>query len=439
MAILSFSNAMSLLANAVKVLDQHDKWVQTNSPNFISLRDTITQAAAGDFTQAQASALASFQSSLLGPLTESQIQSFLQPFLDDVTLAIDGVAQGFAAQLEEIRDYMETNSQSVQTRTMSFGSISAGGSNVGNGTVYQLVVDRHNNALQAAIAEGALLECTKDQASGARRNNEVFTYEGDAARVGVTDGSGLRVEIISSYDSQNVLKNPRFTSFNGTTPTAGTPTTATATSSFANWTLSAAASFKADIDLRTRASTGQTNHKSLLFAANGNFYQALDDTGQSYNREIPYLLAALVYKPASADGTFTLAWGSKSQAFTVGSSPLNTDDAWQWVAVDRDQDLFYDNWKQDSARVTVTLASNTTFDIQVQEVVFVPGRLVNGAWWWILGKDTPWVLGDTHTQTIGQSADGINQRWLSSRSGVSNRLGYGFSLLSSGTPTVADA
>ena len=437
MAVDSFADTMSLLSSAVKILDQHDKWIQTNSPNFITLRDTINAAAAGDFVPQQSAALAGFQAALLGPVSGSQIQSFLQPFIDDVTLAIDGVAQGFAAQLEEIRDYMEAQSQSVETRTMSFGTISAGGGNVGNGGVYQLALDRHNNALQAAIPEGATLECVKDQASGARRNNESFIYEGDTPRAGVTDGSGLRVEFPAVYDGQNILKNPRFTSFNGTAPAVSTPTTATATTSFANWTLSTAASFKASIDQRTRASAGQTGHKSLLFANNGNFYQALDDSGQAYAREVPYLLAALVYKPASADGTLTLAWGSKSQAFTVSSA--FTDDTWTWAVIDRDVDLYYDQWKQDNSRVTVTMASNTTFDVHVQEVVFAPGRLINGAWWWVLGKHTPFVLGDSFTQTIGQSADGINQRWLSNRSGISSRLGYAFSLPSSGAPTVADA
>lgn len=434
MAVDSFADTMAQLAKAIELLDDE----QTNIDSFVGKRDTIEQAIAGDFATTQTAALLAMQNSKAGLVTSARAQALLTPFVNDVILAIDGdLTAGFAQKMVDIRDYMAANSQSINSRTMSYGSFSYGGSNVGNAVAYQLAVDRLNSALQGGTAESIIIECSKDQASGARRNAETWLYKGDAPRDGVLAGSGIRQEVRACYDQQgNILQNSRFTSFATSAVSAGSPVTPGSTTAVANWFLSDVTKFKLNADFVTRKTAGQADAKSLSFIDNGNAYQLLSERALTLIPELPYLPIALVYRESSCDGTFTIACGSKSQAFTVSS--LNNN-AWNWLVLDRDYDLYYDRWKQDDARWTMTLASRTTGTLHVQEALLCIPTLVDGRWIWIVGGTTPSARLDTITQSNSQSANGVNQRWLSQRTKLSDELKFAFSLPSSGSPTIADA
>lgn len=436
----SFAAAFTTLSRAIKTIDQ----LNTDSAALLALIDTCVEGADGDFIDEQSTALQARQSTIAALLDPAEILATLEPFINDVWLFIDGTAETLEERIIEIRDYMVAESKSVETRTMAISTLTAGGSNVGGGAMYVLEKDRHNSALQAAIPEAVSFKCVKDRGSGALRNNEQFEYQGTTAHKDSSkiDGSGLKAPIKAAYDSENVLSNPRFTSFNGTTPTAGSDTTAPTTTAFSSWVLDTAASFKATVDNVSRKSSSQSgattdNAKALVFSANGNVYQRLLLNGKSFNEEVPYLAAAYCYKPTGADGTATLAWGSKSQGFTVSSSISNN--SFGWLVADQDQDLYYDRWKQDDPQLKLTLGSASTFGLKVIELAFIPGQLINGFWWWILGDDTPFQRDDVFTTTISQSADGVNQRILFEHTKISNNAGFALSFPSSGTPTEADA
>lgn len=434
MAVDSFADAMAQVAKVIEVLDDRD----ADLVAMVGQKDVINQAAAGDFVSEQADALLVVEEQLRANVYGTGPAALLGPFLNDVTLAIEGAATTPAQQLVEIRDYMAANSQSVNTRTMSYGSFSYGGSNVGDTVAYQVTVDRHGSALQGAYAETPVIRCIQDQYTGARRNASIFQYEGDASRASVIDGSGLRRNIECVYDGVNLLRNPRFTSFSSGAPAASSNVNASSTTAWSNWVIGGtAANLAASVDQRNRYSTTTEAYKSVYFNSNDSIYQTFADRGAIFNREVPYLFGVLCYKATGADGTLTIAWGSKSQAFTVSSSI--SDNSWGWLIVDRDVDLYYDSFKQNEVRFTVTLASQTTPGLYMQEAIVAPGTLINGTYYWLLSKTIPGEVGDTATQTISQSANGVNQRWLSQRLGLSDELGYAFSLPSSGSPTIADA
>lgn len=440
-----FGTAFATLARAIKIIDQHAKWLSSNSPNFLTLKDLALSNADGDYKEEQGEKLKALQDTLAGPLSQSSILDLLSPFIDDVIQVIGGQATTTTAKLVEIRDWMKANNKTVQTRTMALSTITADGGNTGNGAIYSLGLDRHGSALQGSIAEDIVFECVKGKSQGAGRNNEEFEYQGETKHKDRAKflGSGLNTSINALYDSENVIRNPRFTAFSQTAPTPGGDVTLNATTRFGNYVVDTAASFAATADNVGRQSTQQTqatssNAKSLKFLANGNFYQRLLIGGRRYDPEIPYLPAVFCYKPTGGDGTATLAWGNKSQAFTVSSSI--SDDDYAWLVADRDADLFFDNWGLgvDDPRQTLTLASAATFGLQVIEFGLYPGQLINGRWYWILGGSTPFARNDKFTTTLSQSADGINQRIICRDANIDEQAGFGFSFPSSGTPSEAD-
>jgi hypothetical protein len=436
----SFALAFANLSNAIKILDQHDKWLNANTPNLLALEVIANASAIGDFATDQGNSVDGFRASIVGVLSSGSVSGYLSPFVDDVHSFIEGVATSFGGKLVEIRDYMVANSKTVEERVLTVAAINPDGSNVGDNEMYALAVDRHNKPLQSATVEAVKFECKQDSGNGSRKNNELFKYIGTTASKddAAVAGTGLNTDISVSYDSENILRNSRFSSFNGTVPTAGVPTVAPNTTAFASWTLDTAASFKASVDNVTRIAQNQTSAKALrLAAAAANVNQRLFIGGFDFNVERPYLPAALIHRANAVTGNIVLSWGSKNQTFTVASL---TNNDYTWIVADRDQDLYYDNWKQEDPLIDVAFNTlSVPDDVQVIEVGFFPGLLINGFWWWLLGGDTPALREDFFTTTLAQTADGINQRWISQRTSISGSLGYPFSLASATVPTEADA
>jgi len=433
MATLSFSNAMALLGKAVWLLHQQKLYIDTNSEKLTDHIADIVAAAEGERYLQQNTVVSDRFNALSASIySETSVQAFLKPFLDEVSLAIGKPLSGFETQLEDLRDYMVANSKTVEERTMSIGSVTAGGGNVGNGSIVCLSKDKYDNQIQSSVAETATIEVIAAQGSGANRNAERLRYLG----VNRPTGSGLNVEFVARYDGEtNKLQNPRFNSFFGTTkPTAGVPVSPTAVGNFANWVMNDITKFQANLDYPYRyPAGGASTAYGLSFVGNGNVRQELTQAGRSFDKDKPYVPAIIAAKSGSCDGTFTMAWGSKSQAFTV-SSTFGTNGTIYIVTPDIDKDLFYENWMSDSGSFTLTLASWTTGKLHIIEAGLYTMEEINGLYYCPIGKEIPWQVGDLFTQAISQSADGLIQRWLTRQT----RVKSGLVLPYSGTPTEAD-
>lgn len=91
--------------------------------------------------------------------------------------------------IEAFRAYCVTNSKSVLSAGHTRGSVSAGGSNVGNG---QCVIHRSNRAnavMDITHGQAVILRCTQSQFSGAQEGQELFTVIG-AAKAGLAWQNG---------------------------------------------------------------------------------------------------------------------------------------------------------------------------------------------------------------------------------------------------------
>lgn len=433
MATLSFSNAMALLGKAVWLLHQQKLYIDTNSEKLTDHIADIVAAAEGERYLQQNTVVSDRFNALSASIySESSVQAFLKPFLDEVSLAIGKPLSGFETQLEDLRDYFVANSKTVEERTMSIGSVTADGGNVGNGSIFCLSKDKYGNQIQSSVAETSRIEVIGAQGSGALRNAENFRYLGTNRPT----GSGIDVELKARYDGEtNKLQNPRFNSFFGTTkPTAGVPVAPSAVGNFSNWVMNDITKFQANLDYPYRAPAGAASSAyGLSFIGNGNIYQDLTQAGRSFDKDKPYLPAIIGAKTSSCDGSLTMQWGSKTQAFTV-SSTFGTNGTIYIITADLDEDLFYENWMSDSGQFKLTLASQTTGKLHIIEAGLYTFEEINGLFFAPVGKETPWQVGDFFTQAISQSADGLIQRWLTRQT----RVKSGLVLPHSATPTEAD-
>lgn len=433
MALLSYANAMALLGKAVWLLEQQRLYIDANTEKLIDHVADIVAAAEGERYLAQNTVVSDRFNALAGSIrSETSVQAFLRPFLDEVSLAIGKPLSGYESQLEDLRDYMIANSKTIQQRTMTVGAVTADGGNTGNGSIICLSKDKYGNQIQSSVAETVRIEVVEAQGAGALRNAELLRYLG-ANR---PSGSGIDEELSARYDGEtNRLLNPRFNSFFGTTkPTASNPVSPTAVGNFSNWTMNDITKFQANLDYPYRAPAGAADRAyGLSFIGNGNVTQVLTQAGRIFERDKPYVPAIIAAKSSSCDGALTLAWGSKSQNFTV-SSTLGTNGQVYIVTADIDEDLFYENWMSDSAAFTLTLASWTTGKLHIIEAGLYTLEEINGLYYCPIGKETPWQVGDFFTQTISQDADGLIQRWLTRQT----RVKSGLVLPYAGTPTEAD-
>jgi len=436
MTALSFTNAMTLLGLGVKMLDQTKKFRDSNSPNLAAMRAAVQAANEGERIDDVLLQTRGLLDSINGRLEPSSVQSFLAPFLDEVSLAIEKPLSGYEEQLRDLRDYMTANAKTVKTRAMSVGSVTAGGSNVGTGIAKCLSLDILGNQIQSSRADAPTILCTNAQGSAGstgagKRNNELFSYRGANA----PGGSGLILPIAAAWDSEANLQNSRFAGFTGTKPTAGSPVTPAAVGAFNGWTMSATTNFRCGLDFAARyPAGGASTAYHLSFVGNGTITQNLAQRGASFNPRTPYLPAALIYREGTSDLDITLTWGSKSQTFQLDGGSFG-DGAYTWAVVDIDKDLYAKNWWSDSANFAITGANWSTGKAHIiQSGLFSPVA-INGLWYWILGGATPFQVGDLFAQTITQSSDGINQRWLTAEAQVSS----GIVLPYSGMPTNDDA
>lgn len=248
----------------------------------------------------------------------------------------------------------------------------------GDGTIYRLTKDRFGNDIEACTAEIKKFEVKADQHSGANIHEELFEVQGKPAEVFATlqDGSGIlgRLNGKSARQTLTYLNNPSFdddaanaspTSISGWTPN----------SDVGNYEIVEGAGNY----FRTMPGVSAANSRGLKQTAADKVTQTFK---VSLNPGNPYF-AGIRVKPASADGNAILRVGSNSKTVAM------TGSAWLDVILDRDENLWFDNFQEATLDVELEW-TGTTGSVIWDDLVFTPGDLVDGTWWWPLGGATNW-------------------------------------------------
>lgn len=153
------------------------------------------------------------------------------------------------------------------------------------------------------------------------------------------------------------------------------------------------------------------------------------------NRYQPVLPVAPFYLNTGWAGTITLTWGDSSQAFT--EADLTAGD-WRALAVDRDQDLYPNNFDQADANWQLSIATGA--GAGSNELVFAGFWAIkltkyNDFWYGVFSDDSEAVLGATVTFADTQTNAGEIQDTLDF---AFQDEGIGAYLMTAGTNTLND-
>lgn len=439
MAALSYANAWTLISAVVLLLDESDKFANANSDNFDGMHDAVAAANLGDYQSAVIAGVDSLRARLSSMLEPAAVRAAIAGPLAEMMAAINVPERGpVDVALFRLKEYMIGlgTDDTVNAREFTRGSASAGGSNVGTGTINRLNVDEDGYPLEASHAEVKTFECVQDQ-NQVELHEEVFEVRGEKSEPDrlLVDGSGIRTRIpcISHRSTQAILANPSFSQFSGTQPSAGSESTPAATDSVTGWVVTTIAAARVSVDTVYRDLVGETHKHALRFTANNKIVQTLSEQRRArLSTSRPYYVQVAIYRESSCDGTLTIRWGANTQAFTV--SNLNSG-AWNVVRLDLDKDLYYKNFKESGFTFEIELGSRTTGSIYIDDVIIAPMSLIDGTFYAIVGSPTAFLLRDVFTVTDSHSATrGKIQYWLAFRSGV----GLSLPAVTAGAETIAD-
>ena len=440
---LTYGEAWDLIAVIVQILEALDGFANANTPNFADLQDDLIAENVGAYPVDVMRGVLDMRARLNETLTEDAVRAVLQPAMWEMGKAIGAPDYDSVAQVyERLREYMIANSETINGRGLTYGTITADGGNTGTGTIHELTTGPDGTDLQGATAETVTYEVTRDQNMGADKHAEIIEYRGQDASVDWLElqGSGI-VEQITALDvreTERWIQNPGFDVYGGTTqPATSSEVEPTATTSVTGWTLSAVNAFKVSVDVTFSTPQGVSAPKSLRCIAAGTATQVLSATKRvAYDRYVPMHLEIQVYRKDACDRSFKLEIGNVSK--TVSGADLD-DAAWNRVAIDLDEDCWPENIIKDGLSVVLTVSGGTTGSFYVDNTLHGQMRRVDGRWLCPVGGATPFKRGDTWTQTISApTARAKHAYWIDYRAGFGRDQGLSLPNDVLGAETVSD-
>lgn len=425
----AFADIVNDLEAAVSFLNGMQTDAATASTGALALakaaRDTIT----GEIAQPAKDGIASALSSLADAISADRAASILGPIVRELasTSEIDDPASDLDGAFEAVYDYFRDTPRHVKLSAHTFDtSATAGGANVGSGTMYRLTVDEDGNQLEGLDPDTYTIKCVVDARTSGRAHDETFEISGTDGRDDNLDQLGTNLSGVRFFGAtgarESVLLNPSFdeASFSGSTISA-----------MAGWRTqtdgdSAAPNSNVEIDdgvyFRIVPGKSATNSKGLKFTADEILYQDLVKNNRRISYNEPYLIAIRVRRNSTSTGNAILrlsgTLGSGGVSTTLDISTLSAD-TWGTVIIAMGANCWPKAWNSNDLKFQIE-AGSLTGSFTVDDCTFVPmfrfgavlgrraGRGALGQYVAYLGgatpavKDDSWEFGDT-SSTRGQA------------------------------------
>ena len=438
-------------SHAINILETMRNHIDATHAGGAGLWDTLEQTLEGEYLPAELSRFVNdFRAGCSDLISPSRAAAVLTPILFEYMKRIDldatttdGFGSGKRSVPEMFRalyDWFNDNTLTVESRAISYDT-TATTSGTGNGAIERLTVDENGYNLEACHVETKRFKCVADRNSGVNEHAEIFEVIGEASsfdsvlRASFGSGTQANTTIVSKNagNSQggSLLSNSSFTTYD-----------AAATPKFSGWTEdSGSANISQDAAVYYRSHPGATagTDASLDFTGNAKISQPLSAMRtRRLDPDLPYQVRLMWRRENTADGTLTLRMGTSNVSVDVTTG---TNDQWNELIIGAGSPTtsqWFRQFNEADLDIEIELASNTTGNVLVDDVIFAPYDLIDGTYWWMRqnagGGTAPvsWLLDDklVFTDTGGAPSTGKIQWWL----WVAG-LGY---LPSSGTPTFAD-
>ena len=413
-----------------QVLLAIDNAARRETDNVIDLINSLETAGEGTYMDRQIAAARETARGLSGLLTPEAIRRHLDPVMlayGEVIGKPNASPTDLATRL--VPRYFIDNSKTVQSREISFGSISMDGSNTGTGAIYRMPVDADNLTLEDAWAEAYRAEIELDASHGVQRNREVFLIEGAQAWPNSLQrsGSGTEFRLACVDHRSSIVRNAGFENRSGTD---AAPTGIT------SWTSDVAVigdgtDYQFSTTVYQSGRNASERRRSLQILLDRTLTQRLDLSGRGLTKGVP-MYGQLAWKAdggTAGVGTLTFSIG----ALTV-SVVISGQTGWNVLQLP----LTTTAWPRniyDSDPLTVTVDwVRTSGDILIDDVILVPFTKVprSNEWLVAVGGATPFVERDfgTWTNTEQDSPYAVIQDFI--------WRGYGVYWNHSTTPSITD-
>ena len=426
---------------AVKLLESTRNYADGTVGGAGGLLDVLVQALEGEYTPSGlTNAAQRFRQGLSSLIDSNRAGEFLAPVLYEYGRLITlGGFRNLADLWTALYEHFHRNTLTVESRAISYDSTAtAGGSNVGNGSMSRLTVDRNGYSLEACTVETKLFRCRQDQNTGAQKHAEVFEVIGQAqspdALLLASFGSGIRsrAQIRSRHagtgNGGSLLKNSSWDTYNsGATP------------KFTGWTETAGgSSITQDTTDYYRTNPSTTVDGALKITGGGGtvtLTQSIEDMRrQQLDPDTPYFFRIMVNKTigTASGGTVTIRMGSKSVDTTIAA----LGSGWQEIKIAIGTDCWPRNFNENNLTIEVEWSSSTSGYLLVDDAIFTEWDVVDGTFWLLrhnAASPTAWMLDDTleFTDTGGAPATAKIQWWAWV-------AGLGYLPSTTGTPTFTE-
>jgi hypothetical protein len=403
----------TMWANAVDILETFRALVDGTLAGSGGKFDTLLQDLEGEYLPAElANFAARFRQGCSGLMDPALARQVITPCLLEFARlwatqptgnADEGFGSGYRtpAQLwRALYDWFVEQGQTVESRNISFGTPTAGGSNVGNGAVSRLNVDENGFAMEAVTVERKMIRCRQDASTGVKAGSEVFEILGDASSydnvLRASSGSGITANapLFSRHagpgNGGSLLNNGSFGDFtSGNTP------------KFTAWTETAnGAQLSQSTTVTYRPTPGSSITASLeIDGSSGTVTITQPLTSMRRPRldpDRPYFLRAMVKADggtAASGGTFQLSLGSQ----TVSQSVAGLSAGWNEVILPIGQNSWFRRFNQADLSVVISWDSPTSGTLHVADVVFAPMDWIDGGYFCIrqnANSPTDWQIDD---------------------------------------------
>lgn len=345
------------------------------------------------------------------------VGSALAPLLRKLAIAVDFAETDPQLILRHYYLYMIANSKYISSRRFTFGSVSAGGSNVGDATCYRLTLDENGLPIENTWAQVVSLLCVQDQNSGAAKYQETFQISGGEKNIDniIVGGSGNigTIQAISAANSLAYIQNPSFSQANGT---------ALSTDFFDGWTLASGAAVTQDTTYYYRGFNGDTTPASLKMGANDTASQTFALNNTQFNPSVPmYVHVALNGSQYTASGgTVTLTFGDQTASVSIASLSAG----WNILKLPLTAANWYKAFTAVSPTLSIAWASRSSGSLLIDDVTIAPMTNFDGLWYAVTSNGNaqnpdPNLVNDTYTFTDTENLSyGKIQRMLWRVSGL---------------------
>lgn len=409
------------LRKAVKILDELWKSGTTNTPNTLDLITNLQGDYLGDHVSYTAQSFVSLRAGLSSLVSSSSCLLYILTELAKV--GYNSRSTNLQIALAEIIKGMNVASETISSRAYVHGARVAGGSNVGNGILYRLIMSQYAALIEAGRPGVVKGEVQTDKNTGQTSGTEQMLLFGsgqvpvDNLDLGDVPGTSITISA-TRPDDPAILRNPSFEIHSGT---GGVDI------DYDGWSISDATKISNDTTTTFR------EDQALEFLEDATVTQWLAANGQ-INPELPTFLIVRYYRKANCDGTLTINLGSKTASIVLATVANAT---WfdLYIGID-DIKGWYTEWLEDDsdsgARIKVALSGRTTGTLLIDEIILAQPTKYNGLYYLLTAGQEDFLKEDYFTFTDTCVETGRIQFTLSRLFGTSFPH-------TSGVPTYADA